>query len=168
MRYACPNCGSADLVKFSVLHAAGTGTAHYGGTSVMAGSGGGVGIGVHGGTSHLSTELAAACAPPKRPEDVGDGCGCAGGIALLACIVLFGILDTVCKHTKLSVEAAPEWAQDVIFGGVVVLGLWIAFLCWCRMAERLQRERDQCRAAWDQWLRTWRCMRCGQAWIFDE
>lgn len=162
MRYSCPDCGSEDLVKFSVLHAAGTGTAHYGGPSVMVGSGGGVGFGVHAGSGHVTTELAAACAPPKRPEEVGDGCGCALGVGLaVGCFLAW-------LTARLPVSALPGWGWQIIGWGVVLASALIAYLYWCRAANGLQREREQCQAAWARWARTWRCMRCGHAWVFDE
>ncbi|HET6764950.1 MAG TPA: hypothetical protein VFH27_14800 [Longimicrobiaceae bacterium] len=150
---ACPNCGSENTVKLSVLWRDGVQSVNTR-TSGVGLAGGGLGVGTARTTGTAQTMSSVGAAPPAPPA--GNG-----GLWFMA---LFGMaMAGAVAHSLLPPE--PEWLGTLAF--VVVAGL-LGYWWFPILSERDRRQAAEHRERVASWERTYRCNRCEHRYLAAE
>ena len=131
MSNECPDCGSSDTAKISVVYSTGTSAVNTVTTGVGVGSGGNVGAGVATTTGTTQSLQAKSIAPPKKPGNAGMGCAAYIALFLLFMFVLnpmlldIGVIQNSTAHNV--------WSFGILLGGAVVIAMWMSALTKSQM-----------------------------------
>ena len=144
----CPQCGSEQTQRISVLISAQTTEGSYQGSSLSFSTGGGLGVGSHIGQTRSRSELARRFIQDDPPSNFTKEL--AGGIAVLLVTAIAGF----------AIQSWKGLGPVLAFAG---LGVFLLFL---HGAGRVARQRAL--DAW-HWRKTylehaWFCHRCGHDW----
>lgn len=145
-RFVCPNCGSDNIVRFSVAYRNGTSdidtTTNTGGVGFAGGH-----LGIGGASGHTTgtqmTQLAQEVAPPKKMGYVAP---------IVIGIVVGFIVAALCDHISTNLE----------FVGLIAFAAVVYFLGY---KKAYLYNRDTYPQLMAQWNQSWLCMKCGHKFI---
>ena len=156
MALSCPNCGSADCSKVSVVYESGTFKGNVAGAGIALNGQ----IDFGGGQTEDRTLPANSLAPPKAS-------GCFGVVvALVTLVVGFPVGFILLSGVTGLMEAmgfnpsSPWWFCSYVIM-VIVIAIALGGICHGRVIARMRRAREA-------WERSWICMRCGYTWILPS
>lgn len=157
MNIECPQCGSTELTKLSLIHAAGLSdlNARSRGWGLLVGSGGAdLGFGTFKTTGEIQTRLSQKVSPPRKLSYLKILFGGLTGLFVLESIL--GYFDTFLRF-------GGNFNQQLTWFGYGLLGI-IAFVLFLALHHNVQVFPRRYRL----WNRSVMCRRCGHVLEMPE
>jgi hypothetical protein len=151
MSNECPDCGSADTAKVSVIYSTGTTRLNAVSPAIGMDAHGHVAGGVATTTGTVQSLQAQSIAPPKKPTNAGPGCA-----VYVVVLVGYFFLNAMLVDMGMPKDSFGQnlFAFAAIFGGAVAVGYWAS--------AKTKSQMPAWEAAMDAWSKNWMCKRCGK------